>query len=252
LSWGWRHRRGHNVCGLHGRSRYGKRRPHSGLRYHKFRRGRRGRCGRRHRSCNPGGGRSRHRRLGFYGSSGRDRSSRRWRSCGRLLFTDDGFQNVAGLRNLGKINLGFNPVNFRAAGTGRLGGTLGFAGAPETSPDFLGLVLLDGTGMGLLLGDADFGQGIENDLAFDFQLSGQVVDSNLTHPPFLGPAPLPKSSSHPHGVSVAHRPAALATSAENPDHSFGSAVVSSSLPSVCAAVSSAAPGSVSSAAAATS
>jgi hypothetical protein len=45
--------------------------------------------------------------------------------------------------------------------------------------------------MGLLLGDANFRQDIENSFTFDFQLPGQIVDSNLTHPPFLCPAPSP-------------------------------------------------------------
>jgi hypothetical protein len=36
--------------------------------------------------------------------------------------------------------------------------------------------------MGLLLGDPDFQQHVENRLALDFQLSGQIVDSNLAHP----------------------------------------------------------------------
>jgi len=36
--------------------------------------------------------------------------------------------------------------------------------------------------MGLLLGDSDFGKNVENRLAFDFQFSGQIVDSNLAHP----------------------------------------------------------------------
>jgi len=44
-------------------------------------------------------------------------------------------------------------------------------------------VLFERTGMGLLLGDTDFLQHIENRFAFDFQFSGQVVNSNLTHPP---------------------------------------------------------------------
>ena len=39
--------------------------------------------------------------------------------------------------------------------------------------------------MRLLLSDADFGQHVENRLALDFQFPGQIVDSNLTHPPFL-------------------------------------------------------------------
>jgi hypothetical protein len=47
------------------------------------------------------------------------------------------------------------------------------------------LVLFQRTGVGLLLGDPNFRQYIENGLALDFQLSCQIVDSNLTHPPFL-------------------------------------------------------------------
>jgi hypothetical protein len=45
--------------------------------------------------------------------------------------------------------------------------------------------------MGFLLGDSNFREDIENSLAFDFQLPGQIVDSNLTHPPFLGTATAP-------------------------------------------------------------
>lgn len=39
--------------------------------------------------------------------------------------------------------------------------------------------------MGLFLGDADFRQRIEDGFTFDFQLSGQIVDSNLAHPPLV-------------------------------------------------------------------
>jgi hypothetical protein len=39
--------------------------------------------------------------------------------------------------------------------------------------------------MRLLFRDADFRQRVKNRLALDFQLSGQIVDSNLAHPPFL-------------------------------------------------------------------
>ena len=39
--------------------------------------------------------------------------------------------------------------------------------------------------MGFLLSDADFRKRIENCFAFYFQLSGQIVDSNLTHPPLF-------------------------------------------------------------------
>jgi hypothetical protein len=39
----------------------------------------------------------------------------------------------------------------------------------------------DGTGMGFLLAYADQGQDVQDGFAFDFQLSCQVIDSNLIH-----------------------------------------------------------------------
>jgi hypothetical protein len=39
--------------------------------------------------------------------------------------------------------------------------------------------------MRLLLGDAYFRKYVENSFAFDFQLPGQIVNSNLAHPLFL-------------------------------------------------------------------
>jgi len=55
-------------------------------------------------------------------------------------------------------------------------------------PHLFRFVHFDGTGMGLLLRDAKGGQEIENLLALDFQLSGQIVDSNLgLHPPCISP-----------------------------------------------------------------
>lgn len=46
--------------------------------------------------------------------------------------------------------------------------------------------------MGFLLGDANFRQHIEDGLAFNFQLPGEIVDSNFAHPCFwcLHPVPL--------------------------------------------------------------
>jgi hypothetical protein len=58
-------------------------------------------------------------------------------------------------------------------------------------PHFLRLMILERTGVRLLLSDSNFGENIKNGLAFNFQLPGQIVDSNLTHPPFLCPAPAP-------------------------------------------------------------
>ena len=61
----------------------------------------------------------------------------------------------------------------------------------EVGAHFLGLMLFKRTGVGLLLSHADFGQHIENRFTFYFQLSGQIVNSNLTHPP-LSSSALPR------------------------------------------------------------
>jgi hypothetical protein len=54
----------------------------------------------------------------------------------------------------------------------------------EMGPDLLGLEVFERTGMRLLFSDAHFRQHVENRFAFNFQLPCQIVDSNLTHPPF--------------------------------------------------------------------
>jgi len=54
-------------------------------------------------------------------------------------------------------------------------------------------MLFNGTGMRLLLGYAYQRQHVENRLAFDFQFSGQIVDSNLAHPPFVSSDDVPLS-----------------------------------------------------------
>ena len=88
-----------------------------------------------------------------------------------------------------EVNLSLDFVSF--ADCARLGGRgLGFSGT-EVSPHLFRFVFLDRTGMRLLFSDADFDQDIKNRLALDFQFPGQIVDSNLTHPPFLGPATAP-------------------------------------------------------------
>jgi hypothetical protein len=55
-------------------------------------------------------------------------------------------------------------------------------------PHLLRLMLFERTGVCLLLGHSDEHKRVENGLALYFQLSGEIVDSNLTHPAFLYPA----------------------------------------------------------------
>jgi len=52
---------------------------------------------------------------------------------------------------------------------------------------FLRLVVLDRTGMGFLFGHSNQRERVENGLTLNFQFSGEIVDSNLTHPAFLFP-----------------------------------------------------------------
>jgi hypothetical protein len=108
-----------------------------------------------------------------------------------LLFTD-GVQHIARAGNLRKIDLGLDFVALGAAGSRRLCRTGRLTSVrAEMRPHFDGLVIFNGTGVGLLLGDPDFSKHVEDRLAFNFQFSGQIVDSNLAHPPrFLRTIPL--------------------------------------------------------------
>jgi hypothetical protein len=88
---------------------------------------------------------------------------------------------------VGKVNLG---LDFVAAGCPRSLARSGVrAGGMEMHAHLLRFVVLQGTGVGLLLSDTYFFQHIENGFAFDFKLPSQVVDSNLAHPPLLSSAP---------------------------------------------------------------
>src|SRR5271165_5808828 len=82
---------------------------------------------------------------------------------------------------------------------------LRFGRAAEIYPHFFRFMFLERTGMGLLLRHPDDRQCVENGFAFNFQLPGEIVDSNLTHPAFLVLRVVLRSSSQPHGVSILHR-----------------------------------------------
>jgi len=83
------------------------------------------------------------------------------------------FQNIAGLGDPGEIELGFN---FRLAGLlpGRRRGL-----RRKMLPHLFRFVILKGAGVGLLLGNPDFFQHVQNGFAFYLKLSGQIIDSNL-------------------------------------------------------------------------
>jgi hypothetical protein len=73
----------------------------------------------------------------------------------------------------------------RARGPGRR--RLRFGRAAEVHSHFFRFMLFERTGMGLLLSHPDQRQRVENGFAFNFQLPGEIVDSNLAHPAFLVP-----------------------------------------------------------------
>jgi hypothetical protein len=107
-------------------------------------------------------------------------------SCAhRSLLLADGIQNVARPRNIGEIDLGLNLIAVYAAGARVFGRGLRFAETAQVGAHLLRFVLFHGTGVRFLLSNAYFRKCVENRFAFDFQLPGQIVNSNLAHPPFL-------------------------------------------------------------------
>jgi hypothetical protein len=99
-----------------------------------------------------------------------------------LLLGEDCLQHIAGLGDVGEINLGLSALGIGPGGASRLR-TLAVARTLEMRAYFFCFIVFKRTGMRLLLGDTHRGQHVENRFAFDFQFSSQIVNSNLTHPP---------------------------------------------------------------------
>jgi hypothetical protein len=72
--------------------------------------------------------------------------------------------------------------------------SLGFVAGAQIGAHLHRFVFFHGTGVRFLLSNAYFRKCIENRFAFDFQLPGQIVNSNLAHPPFLSSGLSAKSS----------------------------------------------------------
>jgi hypothetical protein len=94
----------------------------------------------------------------------------------------DRAQHVAGTRDVRQIDLGFD---FFFAVTGGPRGFArarsGFAAGAKMLPNQFRFILFQRTGVRLLFRNSYRGQGVKNFLALDFQLTGQIIDSNL-HP----------------------------------------------------------------------
>jgi hypothetical protein len=97
------------------------------------------------------------------------------------LFLGKSLQYIAGTGNVGEVDLGLDAVALARRGFGTRAVALTLL--LEVGTDFFRFVGFEGAGMGFLSGDAGHYQSIQNRLAFDFQLSRQIVNSNLAHPP---------------------------------------------------------------------
>ena len=100
-----------------------------------------------------------------------------------LLLGQNGLHHVAGLGDVGQINLGCD-------GLGRARRRAAVVGARPRSAvklraNFLGLMVLNGTGVGLAFCQAELRQHVKDLTALDFHLACEIVDSNLTHPPLF-------------------------------------------------------------------
>jgi hypothetical protein len=111
----------------------------------------------------------------------------------------DGSQHISRTRYLREVDLGLDFFLAASRTRRRLRRTRRRIGtAPEMPPHQFRFVIFQRTGVRFLLRDTHRGQRVKNFLALDFQLTGQIVDSNLTHPlsfPFC-PANLVYLSSH--------------------------------------------------------
>ena len=105
-----------------------------------------------------------------------------------MLFLRDQLKDVAGLGNVREIDLGFDLVVAAGCARGARAGRGSFGARFKNGAHLLSLVVLERTGVRLLLGDTSFRKNVENRLAFNFQLPSQIVDSNLTHPPYYSSA----------------------------------------------------------------
>jgi hypothetical protein len=100
-----------------------------------------------------------------------------------LLGGENRLERIAGLGDVGQIDLG----SYRLWGARGTAASMarGPGAATKMRADLFRLVLLQRTGMGLALGQAEFRQYVKNLPALDFHLACKIVNSNLTHPPLF-------------------------------------------------------------------
>ncbi len=98
-----------------------------------------------------------------------------------LFLCQNGLQCIAGLGNMGQVDLRLNPL-LRARRCARAAGSTAALKMPAY---LLGLVIFNRTGVRFALTQAEFSQYVKNLLALDFHLPCEIVNSNLAHPPLF-------------------------------------------------------------------
>ena len=86
-----------------------------------------------------------------------------------------------------QVNLGLDFFFAAQRSRGLPSVRMSIRGAADVRSHFLRFMVLDRTGVRLLFGHSNKRERVENGLALNFQFSGEIVDSNLTHPAFLFP-----------------------------------------------------------------
>ena len=102
----------------------------------------------------------------------------------RFFLLRDGAQHVAGTGNVGEIDLGLDLIIAASRTRGSRGSGAFFGMGAEMPADEFRFVVLERARVGFLLRNAYFSENVKNRFALDLQLPCQIVDSNLTHPPF--------------------------------------------------------------------
>jgi hypothetical protein len=100
-----------------------------------------------------------------------------------LFLGQDSLQHVTGLGDAREINLGRNHLG-SARGL-RSCWACGPRATLKMRANFVGLIVLQRTGVGLAGAQAEFRQYVKNLPALDFHLAREIVDTNLTHPPLF-------------------------------------------------------------------
>ena len=123
----------------------------------------------------------------------------------RFLLLRDGFEDIPGAGDVRQIDFRFDFFFAPQRTRGFLSLRGCFRGAADVGAHLFRFEVLEGTGVGLFLRHPDYGEHIEDGFTLNFQLPCKIVDSYLTHPPFLVPRVVLSSSSQPHGVSFRTR-----------------------------------------------